>query len=129
MAALERGGRVYARGIVAWSLGGIVKKVRGGHSRLIGLQTSVDLPAIIACDGVRRSKMRLDPPLTNSALFYRDNCQCLYCGNFFATSELSLDHMRPSSRRGVDCWENVVAACKHCNQRKGQRFWARLLWS
>src|SRR5690606_17274715 len=54
-----------------------------------------------------------------SALFYRDNCQCMYCGNYFAFAELSRDHVVPSSRGGKDKWENVVAACKRCNQHKG----------
>lgn len=112
---------LYARGIVVWSLGGVVKKVCGGKSRLTGLNTSISLPAIMACDGQRMSKMRSDPPLTNSALFYRDNCQCLYCGQYFTFAELSRDHVHPSSRGGLDVWENVVAACKRCNQFKGDR--------
>lgn len=110
---------LYARGLVAWTLGGVVKKVHGGHSRMTGLQTMLDVPAIIACDGEKMSRMRIDPPLTNSALFYRDNCQCLYCGHYFAFSDLSRDHVHPTSRGGRDRWENVVAACKRCNQRKG----------
>ena len=31
------------------------------------------------------------------------------------------DHVMPISRGGKDCWENVVAACFHCNSRKGGR--------
>ncbi|MFL0810915.1 MAG: HNH endonuclease [Agarilytica sp.] len=112
---------LYARGIVIWSLGGIVKKVCGGKSRCTGLRTTMDLPAIVACDGERMTHMRIDPPLTNSALFYRDNCQCLYCGHYFTFSELSRDHVHPSSRGGKDKWENVVASCKRCNQFKGDR--------
>ncbi len=110
---------LYARGVVVWTLGGVVKRVRGGHSRLTGLQTVLDVPAIVACDGEKMSRMRTDPPLTNAALFYRDNCQCLYCGHYFTFAELSRDHVHPSSRGGEDKWENVVAACKRCNQRKG----------
>lgn len=112
---------LYARDMVAWSLGGIVKKVYGGKSRLTGTQTSIELPAIVACDGEHMARVRKEPPLTNAALFYRDNCQCLYCGQYFSFNELSRDHVLPTSRGGADRWENVVAACKRCNQFKGDR--------
>ena len=40
---------LYARDLVQWTLGGQVRRVWGGHSRLTGLRTHMDLPAIIAC--------------------------------------------------------------------------------
>lgn len=110
---------LYARGLIGWTLGGEVKKARGGISRMTGRRTEISLPAIIACDGERMAPMRLQPPLTNAALFARDNFQCMYCGQYFDFSHLSRDHVKPSSRGGKDKWENVVAACKRCNQRKG----------
>lgn len=110
---------LYARDLVVWTLGGVVKQVYGGRSRLTGRQSFIKLPAIVACSGDRLAKVRINPPLTNSALFYRDKSQCMYCGYYFKFSELSRDHVLPSSRGGKDRWENVVAACKRCNQRKG----------
>ncbi len=112
---------IYARGLVAWSLGGIVRKVKGGKSRLSGKQSVLLLPSIIACDGGRLAPLRIQPPLTNRSLFQRDNFQCLYCGFHFPQEQLSRDHVQPISRQGEDRWENVVAACKRCNQRKGNR--------
>lgn len=110
---------LYARDIIVWSLGGIVRRAYGGHSRITGLQTYVDLPAIVAVDGERIAPMRLDPPLTNGGLFLRDNCLCMYCGQPFTMGQLSRDHVHPVSRGGLDRWENVVAACRRCNQHKG----------
>ena len=110
---------LYARNLVRWSLGGIVRQVRGGHCRVTGTQSVMELPAIIACGGGRLAPVRPIPPLTNTALFARDNYQCLYCGNYFPSYALSRDHLIPTSRGGKDKWENVVAACKRCNQRKG----------
>ena len=110
---------LYARDLVEWSLGGVVKKVHGGRSRLTGQLSIMELPAIVACGGQRLTPVKKVPPLTNQALFYRDNCQCLYCGGYFTFAELSRDHVHPKSRGGPDRWENVVAACKRCNQRKG----------
>ena len=34
---------------------------------------------------------------------------------------LTRDHVVPTSKGGRDAWENVVAACIHCNSRKGNR--------
>lgn len=110
---------LYARDLVSWTLGGVVRQVRGGKSRISGNASIIRLPAIMACGGDRLTPVRVNPPLNNLALFHRDSFQCLYCGNFFLTEDLSRDHVQPTSRGGEDKWENVVAACKRCNQRKG----------
>lgn len=110
---------LYARDLVGWSLGGMVYRARGGKSRLTGLQSYLDLPAIVACDGSKLTPINSNPPLSNQGLFNRDNGQCLYCGHFFTFTELSRDHVQPTSRGGENKWENVVAACKRCNQHKG----------
>lgn len=109
---------LYARDLVCWSLGGVVRRVHGGYSRFTGEQTTMDLPAIVACNGKRINRAHVIPPLTNRALFSRDNYQCLYCGGHFKLESLSRDHIIPVSRGGLDTWTNVVAACKRCNQRK-----------
>ncbi|QGJ72362.1 5-methylcytosine-specific restriction endonuclease McrA [Planctomycetales bacterium 10988] len=54
-------------------------------------------------------------------LFARDRNRCQYCGKYFPTSELSLDHVIPKSRGGEASWENIVCACVTCNVRKGGR--------
>ena len=61
------------------------------------------------------------PALTNVALFARDQHLCLYCGREFHRQQLTRDHVMPLSQGGRDHWENVVAACFHCNSRKGGR--------
>lgn len=112
---------LYSRELICWSLGDIVYRVRGGFSRDTGERTIVELPSIIACGGDQLGRPRGKPPLTNRALFERDNHQCMYCGYFFDGQLLTRDHIMPSSRGGRDIWENVVAACRRCNQHKGSR--------
>jgi len=112
---------LHARDMVAWSLGGIAREVLGGYCRQSGLRSSVRLPAIIACGGKRIPKLRSNPLLTNEALFARDDHHCLYCGKPFPVANLSRDHVIPRSRGGEDRWENVVTACRRCNQHKGDR--------
>ncbi|AMX03291.1 HNH endonuclease [Microbulbifer thermotolerans] len=111
---------LYVRELVTWSLGGVVQRVHGGINR-DGERSCLDLAAIIACGGERMARPRKRPPLTNRALFYRDEHTCLYCGNVFCSRELTRDHVHPVSKGGRDEWENVVTACRRCNQHKGNR--------
>ena len=39
----------------------------------------------------------------------------------FSIGELTLDHVIPRSRAGETTWENLVACCHPCNNRKGSR--------
>lgn len=52
-------------------------------------------------------------------IILRDNNQCQYCGKTHRSEELTVDHIMPLSRGGQDAWDNVVTACKKCNNRKG----------
>ena len=54
-------------------------------------------------------------------IFLRDNHVCQYCGHTFSRHQLTLDHVIPIVQGGRKCWENIVTACKPCNQRKGGR--------
>lgn len=56
-------------------------------------------------------------PLTRKNIFRRDNHTCVYCGNA-NTKKLTLDHVIPRSKGGVDKWENLVTCCYSCNQEK-----------
>lgn len=109
---------LYAREIVAWTLGDEVKRVMGGYSRTDGIQSQVILPSIIACNGEHLARPRTNYPLSNLALFARDGHFCMYCAKEFPSSLLTRDHIVPTSRGGDDRWENVVAACRRCNQYK-----------
>tara|TARA_A100001037_G_scaffold304655_1_gene342159 strand:- start:15806 stop:16396 length:591 start_codon:yes stop_codon:yes gene_type:complete len=112
---------LYARDIVIWALGDPVLRIRGGHSRMDGAQSTLDVHSIIACDGRVMPPQKGVPPLTNEALFRRDLNVCLYCGGTFSDGTLTRDHVVPGSRGGRDTWDNVVAACKRCNHHKGSR--------
>ena len=66
---------------------------------------------------VRIPRMVLQPTRVNILL--RDDEMCQYCGK--RTRELTLDHVVPRSRGGQSTWENLVACCKACNGKKGNR--------
>ena len=55
--------------------------------------------------------------LSRKNILRRDAHKCQYCGRSDLT--LTVDHVQPISRGGEDTWENLVCACVHCNNRKG----------
>lgn len=57
--------------------------------------------------------------LTRKNILRRDNHKCGYCGRSDIT--LTLDHIVPKCKGGPDTWENLVAACIKCNNRKGNQ--------
>lgn len=60
-------------------------------------------------------------PLSRRSIMARDQYTCQYCGATPLRAELTLDHVLPRSRGGRTEWENVVVACRVCNQKKGSR--------
>jgi 5-methylcytosine-specific restriction endonuclease McrA len=46
----------------------------------------------------------------------RDGYKCVYCGS---SENLTVDHVRPRSKGGTDTADNLVTACRPCNQAKG----------
>jgi 5-methylcytosine-specific restriction endonuclease McrA len=57
--------------------------------------------------------------LSRKNILRRDAHRCQYCGRSDVT--LTIDHVLPLSRGGEDTWENLVCACVHCNNTKGDR--------
>ena len=45
----------------------------------------------------------------------------MYCARQFTPIQLTRDHILPTSSGGTDRWENVVCACRRCNQFKANR--------
>jgi 5-methylcytosine-specific restriction endonuclease McrA len=59
--------------------------------------------------------------LSRKNILLRDRNTCQFCGHPFPAAELTLDHVVPRSRGGRSSWENLVACCYVCNNRKGDR--------
>jgi 5-methylcytosine-specific restriction endonuclease McrA len=57
--------------------------------------------------------------LTRKNIIRRDNHKCAYCGK--TDLLLTIDHIIPRSKGGVDSWENLISACPKCNSKKGDR--------
>lgn len=77
------------------------------------------LPSVLALkDYVSAEKT---PAFTRFNVFLRDEWTCQYCGDAFKTSELTFDHVTPRCRGGRTSWDNIVAACRCCNAKKGHK--------
>jgi 5-methylcytosine-specific restriction endonuclease McrA len=57
-------------------------------------------------------------PCTRKNILIRDENKCQYCAVRFRDGDLTIDHVIPRSKGGSSSWNNVVAACKPCNQQK-----------
>jgi 5-methylcytosine-specific restriction endonuclease McrA len=112
----------HAKDMVAWSLGDVVAKFRGGVQN-DGSESYLETPSIIAIKGhgfdpSRHGKVAL----TNKTLFGRDRHVCAYCGGHFPNFNLlSRDHITPKSKGGANTWTNVVTACNPCNNKKDNK--------
>lgn len=115
--------RLHYLGQVVYTCGRLLYRIRGGFNARTGARSVVELNSIIATDGSYQASLKgrpdYTPPLNNKALFRRDDHICLYCGGRFPEGKLSRDHVTPVSRGGLDIWNNVVSACKPCNNLKG----------
>lgn len=75
------------------------------------------VPSIVRLNRFVKVPYRRAAPVTRRAVFGRDGHRCQYCGS----PAESIDHVVPRSRGGDHTWENVVACCRSCNIRKGDR--------
>lgn len=120
----ENAAYYYTKGLVAWDFGESYT-LHGGMSRATLQQSTLEMNSIIAIRGKILSAELMQryntPTLTNKALFARDQHVCAYCGDIFNDSELTRDHVVPTSKKGANQWNNVVASCKRCNNAKGDR--------
>jgi 5-methylcytosine-specific restriction endonuclease McrA len=78
------------------------------------------IPLIIKLIKMIRTLWRVRVPFSKRTVIIRDNHTCAYCG-VKKTSGLTIDHVIPRSKGGKSEFENVVACCFNCNNRKDNR--------
>lgn len=75
----------------------------------------IAVPAHIRLTSNSTERLWRIPPVNRREVLRRDSHTCQYCGS---SKYLTLDHVIPLSKGGQHSWNNVVTACKQCNQRK-----------
>lgn len=68
----------------------------------------------------RKPKKKVTPGL--KAILVRDMYTCAYCGDKLTNTSGTRDHVIPESKGGPTTWENLVACCKDCQQKKKDHF-------
>lgn len=88
---------------------------RNGHI-ILSQRLKIPSPSVIRL-AYHVKRPRPVVKLNRKEILQRDDYTCQYCGR--RTHDLTVDHVLPRHRGGQHVWENVVAACKVCNHRKG----------
>jgi 5-methylcytosine-specific restriction endonuclease McrA len=88
------------------------------HRRVRSPSVSLARPHVIRLLSYVRVPRGRAAPVTRRGVLTRDGHRCAYCRG----RADSVDHIVPRSRPGgVHSWSNLVAACRRCNGRKGNR--------
>lgn len=119
----EKAAYYYTKDQIAWTPQASDFTLHGGTNRM-GNQSVLTMETIIAVRGKvtgRQIDIMNKVPLTNKTLFRRDRHLCAYCGSNYSPSDLSRDHVIPTSKDGLNIWMNVVTACYDCNKLKDDR--------
>ncbi|MCM2324586.1 MAG: HNH endonuclease [Oligoflexia bacterium] len=101
---------------------GKVEVIEESEQEIRTVRLTMKIPAVLRLLSyvpLTRKKHLIRFSRTN--IFLRDQHVCQYCGGKFNKTHLTLDHVIPIVQGGRKCWENIVTACKPCNQRKGGR--------
>lgn len=61
------------------------------------------------------------PMPTKPGVYRRDRGVCAYCGRTISFEDASMDHIVPQSLDGPATWDNLVNACRRCNEKKANR--------
>lgn len=107
------------RALVLVCKGAAIVQEKSGHV----LRTSklhLPIPAVIRLL-TYRAVPRQTRSVSRKSIMIRDGHSCQYCQANLPASKLTLDHVTPKSRGGKSTWENLVACCYPCNNRKGSR--------
>ena len=84
-----------------------------------------ELPSVILLSRYVRIPGSRKIPVSRRGVLRRDGHRCAYCRG----SANTIDHVQPKSRGGKDTWENLVACCLKCNNKKGDKTLAEIGWS
>ncbi len=92
--------------------------ILNGRGEIKTVRQSFPRPSIIRLEKMIH-RPRPHVKLTKREVLRRDNYTCQYCGQH--VPYLTVDHVIPRHLGGEHEWTNLVAACPHCNHRKGGR--------
>lgn len=78
------------------------------------------LPSVIRLLSYRK-EAKAKKNVSRKNILIRDRHTCQYCNAELPGQKLTLDHVMPKSRGGGKSFENLVASCFSCNNKKQNR--------
>lgn len=109
-----------ARRALVLVLKGVASAEEVTHHYVHSSRRALKVPSVIRLLEYRRIPHQTRA-LSRKNILMRDRYTCQYCHRILPSAELTLDHVLPRSRAGESAWENLVACCHPCNNRKGSR--------
>ena len=109
-----------ARRALVLVLKGVAAAEEHASSHVHSARQAMRVPSVIRLLEYRRIPHQTRA-LSRKNILMRDRYTCQYCQRTLNSGELTLDHVIPRSRSGETTWENLVACCHSCNNRKGNR--------
>src|SRR5262245_20869764 len=111
----------WQKAVTLWCQGK-VEIVREYDREVRSVSFTFKLPAVIRLLRYIKVRRGVDyVPFSRANSYARDDDRCQYCGDGFATTELTVEHVVPVAQGGRKDWENIVTCCVTCNRRKGGR--------
>ena len=101
-----------------------VDVIETGEGLLRSPSVTYEVPTVLRLKRYRKIPHRVMVPLTNRGVLQRDNFTCAYCGKNAKT----VDHVHPRSKGGQHRWENVIASCYKCNNKKSNMTLEQMGW-
>ena len=86
---------------------GLIERVEGGLQLVPSMYWKLEI------------RQRSGSARRRQKVISRDGRVCYYCRELVAPDDIEVDHMLPVSRGGSDALDNLVVACRSCNQEKG----------
>ncbi len=99
---------------------GKVEVIETSDTEVRTVRFSIKIPAVLRLlqyVPLRKKKQLIK--FSRANILLRDDHTCQYCGHKYGKAQLTLDHVIPIVQGGTKSWENIVTACKSCNQKKG----------
>ncbi len=109
-----------ARRALVLVLKGVASPEEFSQTLLHSARYVMKLPSVIRLLEYRRIPHQTRA-LSRKNILMRDRYTCQYCLRTLPSCDLTLDHVIPRARSGETTWENLVACCHPCNNRKGGR--------
>ena len=105
--------------------------LHSGNDKFGNMSTEMQCPSVIRMlDNISGDQGALVNvlPMSRKNILDRDHNECAYCGTKLTLATMTIDHVYPVSKCGLNDWANVRACCLKCNSLKDDKTLSELGW-